>query len=122
LFSPSKFNELKPTVRDIDSLKLFTFFDASTIEWLKSELPNYAALAEDVSSAIDPLTWWKDHENKLPQWASACKRVLLLQPSSAAAERVFSILSNSFNSQQESSLEDYTELSVILQYNNRGSN
>ena len=49
--------------------------------------------------------------------ASACKRVLLLQPSSAAAERVFSILSNSFNSQQESSLEDYTELSVILQYN-----
>ena len=89
LFSPSKFNELKPTVRDIDSLKLFTFFDASTIEGLKSELPNYAALAEDVSSAIDPLPWWKDHENKLPQWASACKRVLLLQPSSAAAERVF---------------------------------
>ena len=42
------------------------------------------------------------------------KSELLLQPSSAAAERVFSILSNSFNSQQESSLEDYTELSVIL--------
>ena len=58
---------------------------------------------------------------KLLKWASACKRALLLQSSSAAAGGVFSILSNSFNSQQETSLEDYTELSVILQYNNRGS-
>ena len=122
LFSPSKFNEMKPTVTDIDSLKVFTFFDTSTIAGLKSELPSYAALTEDMSSAIDPLTWWRDHKDELPLWASACKCVLLLQPSSAAAERVFSILSNSFNSQQESSLEDYTELSVILQYNNRSSN
>ena len=44
---------------------------------------------EDMSSAKDPLTRWKDHKNALPRWASACKRVLLLQPSSAAAERVF---------------------------------
>ena len=122
LFSPSKFNKIKRTVRDIDSLKVFEFFDASTIEGLKSELPTYAALTEDVSSAIDPLTWWKEHKNELLLWASTCECVLLLQPSSAPAERVFSILSNSFNAQQESSLEDYTELSVILQYNNRSSN
>ena len=31
LFSPSKFNEMKPTVSDIDSLKVFMFFDATTI-------------------------------------------------------------------------------------------
>ncbi len=37
-----------------------------------------------------------------------------MQPSSGAAERVFSILSNSFLSQQESSLEDYIELSISL--------
>ena len=38
------------------------------------------------------------------------------QPSSAAAERVFSILQR-FTAQQQSSLEDYIELSVMLQYN-----
>ena len=41
---------------------------------------------------------------------------LLVQPSSAAAERVFSILQR-FTAQQQSSLEDYLELSVMLQYN-----
>ncbi len=49
----------------------------------------------------------------------ACGLVLLMQPSSGAAERVFSILSNFFSSQQESSLEDYIGLSIILQYNHR---
>ena len=123
LLSPAKFNEMKPTVREIDdSLNLFPFFDASTIGGLKTELPTYTALAEDVSTSVEPLAWWNGHESQLPNWATACKRVLLLQPSSAAAERVFSLLSNSFTSQQESSLEDYTELSVILQYNNRGLN
>ena len=40
-----------------------------------------------------------------------------MQPSSAAAERVFSLLNNSFNAKQRSSLEDYIEGSVMLQYN-----
>ena len=47
---------------------------------------------------------------------------LLMQPSSAAAERVFSLLSNcqtiKLSIQQESALEDI-ELSVTLQYNGR---
>ena len=44
---------------------------------------------------------------------------LLVQPSSAAAERVFSILSNSFTDTQRSSLEDYIETSIMIQYNNK---
>ena len=48
-----------------------------------------------------------------------CRLVLLVKPSLAAAERVFSLLNNAFHSQQESSLEDYLELSVMLQYNYR---
>ena len=83
---------MKPTVSDIKSLKYFTFFDASTIEGLKSEVASYITLAENMSSAIDPLTWWKDHETDLPTWASACRCVLTLQPSSAVAEHVFSLL------------------------------
>ena len=44
-------------------------------------------------------------------WSTAFKLVLLVQPSSAAAERVFSLL------RQSSSLEDYIETSLMLQYN-----
>ena len=43
--------------------------------------------------------------------------VLLMQPSSAAAERVFSLLKNSFGEQQDNSLQDYIECSMMLQYN-----
>ena len=45
--------------------------------------------------------------------------IVLVQPSSAAAERVFSMLNSSFSEQQESSLEDYQQLAVMLQYNYR---
>ena len=117
LFSPSKMYELKPSALDINCLRVFPFLDAM-IPGLKPELPTYLAAAEDVSAQVDPLTWWKIHENDLPLWAKACKMVLLVQPSSGAAERVFSILEASFSKQQCKSLEDYVELSVMIQYNN----
>ena len=66
-----------------------------------------AHATEDLSPEIDPLRhWWKAHKSALPKWANAIRKVLLLQPSSVAAECVFSLLSNSFSSHQDSSLED----------------
>ena len=121
--SPSKVNELKPTAIDIDSLTAFPFLNSEVIDGLKSELPEYLAAAEDVSDKVDVIEWWKSHEEngRLPYWTRTCRLVLLVQPSSAAAERVFSMLTNSFSPQQETSLEDYLELSVMLQYNYRKS-
>ena len=98
-------------------LSAFPFFSTSLIEELKKELPDYLSVAEDVSSAIDPIAWWKNQEYRLPNWSQACKYATLIQPSSAAAERVFSLLANSFTSSQESALEDYIQASVMLQYN-----
>ena len=51
----------------------------------------------------------------------AFKLILLVKPLSAAAERVFSLLNNSFNTRQKYALEDYNiiHLSVMIQYNNR---
>ena len=46
----------------------------------------------------------------------AFKLVLLVKPLSAAAEGVFSLLNNSFDIKQESALEDYIHLSVMMQY------
>ena len=54
--------------------------------------PMYMAASEDVSTEIDLIAWWKRHAIELPKWANAFKKVLLVQPSSTAAERFFSIL------------------------------
>ena len=45
--------------------------------------------------------------------------IIGVQPSSAAAERVFSLLENSFTKLQERSLQDYVSLSIMLQYNSK---
>ncbi len=65
------------------------------------------ALADGVSMDANKLHWWKNHSFELPHWSSACRAILLLQPSSAAAECVFSLLTDSFNERQTHSLEDY---------------
>ena len=113
-FSPSKCSELRPTVADIDNLRVFPFLDSQPmIDGLKVELPAYLAAAEDVSTEIEPVAWWKSHSTELPKWADAFRYIVLVQPSSATGERVFSILQG-FTAQQQSSLEDYIELSVML--------
>ena len=111
LFSPYKFHELKPSATDIDCLKAFPFLSSQeTIDELKMEIPMYMAASEDVSSTeFDLIAWWKRHAIELPKWANAFKKLLLVQPSSAAAERFFSILQR-FTVLQQSSLEDYIEL------------
>jgi len=102
----------------VDTLKVFPFL-IDMITLLKSELSNYLAKTADVSEQFDPLEWWKLNSSELPNWSCAARKVLVLQPYSVASERVFSLLKASFSSQQESSLQDYTETTLMLQYNNR---
>ena len=59
------------------------------------EIPTYMAVVEDESNTINVLEWWRDNEHKLPHWSAACKHALEVNPSSAAVERVFSLLNNS---------------------------
>ena len=117
-FAPNQLNELRPSPTEVDRLKSFPFLSHQLIEEMKCELPAYLSLAEDVSADVNVTSWWKDHEQDIPSWGEASKLMLLVQPSSAAAERVFSLLENSFSKQQTRSLEDYVSLSVMLQYNN----
>lgn len=121
LFLPSKIIELKPDLSAVDKLKAFPFLNNKTVlDGLKQELPSYLAKAADTEiSDGDLLTWWKRHQSDLPNWSSSAKKVALVQPSSAAAERAFSILNSTFKSQQELSLQDYVECSSMLQYNQR---
>ena len=109
---------MKPTTAAVDELKAFPFL-SDKLENLKIELPTYMAAVEDVSNTIDIIEWWRDNEHKLPHWSAACKRALLVNPSSVAVERMFSFLNNSFNKQQEFAMEDYIQSSLMLQYNKR---
>ena len=119
LFCPQRVVEIGPTAIEVDSLQVFPFLDdTSVIGGLKEELPQYLTLAADASHEIEPLDWWKRHETDLPKWSGAARKIVLVQPSSAAAERVFSILHCFFGDRQQHALEDYIEASVQLQYNN----
>lgn len=118
LFHPAKVADLKPDATMVEELKCFFFLEQAVPD-LKKELATYLAAAEGVSESVELLQWWEKHEEKLPYWAAACKQVLLCQPSSAAVERVFSLLNNSFDEGQNRCLEDYIELSLMLQYNKR---
>ena len=119
LFNPVKVKEMQPKAADLDALTAFPFLSQENLHHLKEELHVYLAKVVDISQSISLLEWWKDNSADLPFWSSAASKVILIQPSSAPAERVFSIMNRSFNDCQCNSLEDYIEASVMLQYNNR---
>ena len=75
------------------------------------------ARCADTDDSVRPLDWWKRNSTDLPKWSAAAVKVLLIQPSSATTERVFSLLKASFSEQQDHSLQDYIEVSLMFQYN-----
>ena len=105
LFVPAKLKEMKPDITIVNSLKNFTFLNnQGVLDCLKSEFPQYIAKAADASPGEDTLLWWVNHSEDLPNSSSAAKMVVLVQPSSAAVEQVFSILKGSFGHLQDNSL------------------
>ena len=70
-----------------------------------------------MTSESGKVAWWSSNSETLPHWSAVVKKVLLVQPSSAAAERVFSVMESLFNKQQDSALEETVEASVMLSFN-----
>jgi hypothetical protein len=94
---------MQPDCTAVNSRLAFPFFDQSKLEDLKAELPHYLAAVENISPTYDPMEFWKTHELSLRSWAEAARKVqLLVQPSSAASERAFSLLTSSFSHQKNS--------------------
>lgn len=75
----------------------FRFSILTLFLMLKMNYLTIIAKAADVSAETDTLVWWQRHKGSLPYWTGAFRKVLLVQPSSAAAERVFSLLKASFS-------------------------
>ncbi|CAB4025203.1 RNA-directed DNA polymerase from transposon BS, partial [Paramuricea clavata] len=116
LCCPVKVQELHPTAASVQELKQFGFFTDVAIVQLVEELPKYLAIADGlvIETEEGKVKWWSDQEITLPCWSTAVKKILLVQPSSAPAERVFSLLQNAFNKQQDAALEELSSNYTIL--------
>ena len=124
LFSPRCIKISRPTAIDVDWLRVVPFLSSNdVIQSLKDELPDYIAKANYTPDVFDDLTdtlpWWKATAQDLPCWAAAVQKMVFVQPSSAAAERVFSMLVTMFGDQQHEALEDYLEAALMLRINSR---
>ena len=74
LFSPGKIGYLNPDAIAIDNLRSFPFLHDEELTKLKEELPNYLAIAINVTPEVEPLSWWKHQEDELPHlYAILCK-------------------------------------------------
>ena len=117
LCCPRYIQEVKPTPQAVDQLRVFPVFDdEEMITRLKQELAALKVAAEDLSPSQDRLDWWRKRRG-IPTWRKAAKIILATVPSSAAAERVFSLMNAAFNDQQASLLEDNIQAAIMLQFN-----
>ena len=119
LCCPIQVQALHPTAASVPELKQFSFITDAEVVQLVEELPNYLAIADGAAIETEEgkVQWWVTHTTALPNWSAAVKKILLVQPSSASPERVFSLLQNAFSTQQEAALEETVETSVMLRYN-----
>lgn len=127
LFMPSRIAALGADTNDVEAqLTCFPFLDNDAVTTLMASLPAYMAYAAATPMVLDAdgkaqvEQWWHDARlsPQMADWASAAKKILILQPSSAAAERVFSMLKAIMGEQQQNSaLEDYQEAAIMTRYN-----
>ena len=97
-------------------LRKFSFLNnVATVDGLVNELPRYLAAADGtvIEEEEEKVQWWARHARTLPNWSAVVRKLLLVQPNSASAERVFSLMNL-----QENALEETVEASVMLRYNN----
>ncbi len=97
VFVPANVQQIQPNSPTVDELTAFPFFDTNTLQQLKVELPQYIAACEDIDPSHDVCKFWEAHVDSLPLWSAADAKVVVIQPSSASAERAFSILKQCFN-------------------------
>lgn len=56
------------------------------------EINSYLNTSNDIN--IDPLLWWKEHQNKYPTLSQIAKDYLCIQATSVASEQAFSVAGN----------------------------
>jgi len=95
---------------------------------LVAELSIYKSAARDFAvdrSDVDEfttkvLTFWRVNGGEMPTFSRVARVIFSMAPSSAACERVFSLLDSLFGPEQRKALSDYISGSLMLNYNKRG--
>ena len=127
LFDPS-FATANVTLAFVDELCAAIPAFAGKAAALKAEVEVYRVAARtappidhgDVKAFTEALlTFWSTQGKKMPTWREAAKIVFAIPPSSAASERVFSLLKAMFGEAQDSSLADVIQAALMLRYNKR---
>ena len=104
------------------------WFTAAEIDAIVADIPTYIAavstavllpVSEDDELERIVIFWETNRYNFRAFKELFVAYALTFVPSSAAAERVFSILKRFFGNNQNSALEDYIEYSVMLSFNKR---
>ena len=113
LFLPSKISEMNVTAESLEKLSIIPFITTSIRENMKKELSTYVAVATGVDASVNVLEWWEKHSTELSMWADVVQDIVLLQPTSVAAERVLSILKSSLVPQQNHTHQDYVPSKAV---------
>ena len=119
IFNPLFVKISRPNDVDINRLDTIPFLDNNVIQSLKDELPVYLVKAANIPDGFDLRTevwlWWKSNDQELPAWSAAVQKVVLVEPSSASAETVVSLLTTMFGDQQDHAIE----AALMLRVNGR---
>jgi hypothetical protein len=131
-FDPTKAAICVPTPDGVEKLAAITPIAVhNLIPGMIEELPAYLSLAAvtpaglvfdrtDIRAFTDAiLTWWRTNHPIIPTWARAARIVFSLQCSSAASERVFSLVQDMFGTDQLATLADQLQGAAMLKYNKR---
>ena len=74
------------------------------------ELNSYLNTLNDIN--IDPVLWWKEHQNEYPILSLIAKDYLIIQSTSVAAEQAFSVAGNTIT-QTRNKLEPETAKAIL---------
>lgn len=91
-------------------------------EALWAEAPEYFQRVESdgtLTDKSDPISWWRGRHATLVTCYKIVRILLLFHPTSAAVERVFSLINNFVTSSQNRLDDDTLRLQTMLQYNSR---
>ena len=111
-------------LQQVDALRMLPCLNQDAlIACLKEELPVYlvASADADISEEVPRLAWCMEATDTHSNMAACRENHLCPPPSSAPAERAFSLPKASFSHLQGSVLADQVEAALMLQYNRRCS-
>ena len=86
---------------------------------LQKELPMYRALSLELEPNTMATTFFNQNSASLPTWKRVFSMIALELPSSAPAERGFSIFQDFFRGITKGTSQDLIEISVMRRYNYR---